>query len=289
VSKPSSAPWKTAGATLAALLAFAANSLLCRGALSPEVPLIDARSFTAVRLLTGALVLAIIVGLRSRRTGPRFAGNWLSALALFAYALAFSLAYHSLTAGIGALILFGSVQLTMIVGGILRGERPGDLECSGLAIAFCGLIYLVAGGDEIATLVALLMTVAGVSWGIYSLRGRGTRDPIAATAGNFALAVPMALVAWLTGIGATHVTSSGLTLAALSGGITSGLGYVIWYHALPKLTAMRAALVQLAVPILTALLAALMLGEAITERLVIAAAVVLGGITIAIGGRLRRI
>jgi drug/metabolite transporter (DMT)-like permease len=288
VSKPSSAPWKTAGATLAALLAFAANSLLCRRALAPD--LIDARSFTAVRILTGALVLAIIVSLRSRGKEPRFAGNWLSALALFAYALAFSLAYHSLTAGIGALILFGSVQLTMIVGGIMRGERPGVVEWIGLSIAISGLGYLVARPGEEASLIgALLMTIAGVSWGLYSLRGRGMRDPVAATAGNFALAVPLALIAWLTGLGVMHVTPTGLGLAALSGGSTSGLGYVIWYHALPKLTAMRAALVQLAVPILTALLAALLLGEVITARLIVAAAIVLGGIAIAIGGRLRRI
>jgi drug/metabolite transporter (DMT)-like permease len=274
-------------ATLAALAAFAANSLLCRRALGLE--LIDAGAFTLVRIASGALMLAVIVALR-KPEGPRFDGTWPSAAALFAYAIGFSLAYRSLSAGVGALLLFGSVQITMIAWGIFKGERPRLWEWMGLAIAVVGLVYLVADRHvgALSWSGSLLMMVAGASWGVYSLRGRGARDPIAATAGNFVLATPLALFAWLLLLRTTSVTTPGLALAITSGALTSGLGYVLWYIALPGLPAIRAALVQLAVPVVTALAAVALLGEVITTRLVVASVLILGGITLAIVTRLRR-
>lgn len=278
--------WQVALTTVAALLAFAANSLLCRRALGQH--LIDAGSFTAVRILSGALVLAAVVMWRRKRSAPRFAGSGLSGAALFGYAIAFSLAYHSLSAGVGALLLFGSVQGTMISAGIMRGERPRVLEWIGLASALAGLVLLVVGRETNASLVGVLLMVgAGIAWGIYSLRGRGAPDPIAATAGNFMAAAPLAILAWLLLIPSLDITTTGLFLAVVSGAVTSGLGYIIWYIALPHLTATRAALVQLSVPILTAALAAVTLGEPLTLRWMVAAALVLGGIALAIAGRRR--
>ena len=279
--------WQIFLATCLALGSFAANSLLCRRALGAE--LIDAGSFTAVRILSGTVMLVLVALLRHGNARSKFAGSWLSGAALFAYAIAFSLAYHHLSAGVGALILFGSVQATMIGVGIARGERPRWLEWVGLVTALAGLAYLVLRRDTSASVLGfVLMASAGIAWGIYSLRGRGASDPIAATAGNFLAATPLALLAWLMLIPQLHITTTGLLLAIISGALTSGLGYVIWYLALPGLTAMRAALVQLSVPILTAVLAAILLHEPITARLVTAAALVLGGIGLAVMGRLRR-
>lgn len=286
MDKRSVPSWQVALATVAALLAFAANSLLCRRALGQH--LIDAGSFTAVRILSGALVLAAVVMWRRKRSAPRFAGSGLSGAALFGYAIAFSLAYHSLSAGVGALLLFGSVQGTMISAGIMRGERPRVLEWIGLVSALAGLVLLVVGRETNASLVGVLLMVgAGIAWGIYSLRGRGAPDPIAATAGNFMAAAPLAILAWLLLIPSLDITTTGLSLAVVSGAVTSGLGYIIWYVALPHLTATRAALVQLSVPILTAALAAVTLGEPLTLRWTLAAALVLGGIALAIAGRRR--
>lgn len=280
--------WLTILATCFALLAFAGNSLLCRHALDARLPQIDAATFTAVRIASGALVLALIVLLHGSHQ-RRFAGSWLSGAALFAYAIAFSLAYHQLSAGMGAMLLFGSVQATMIGIGIVRGERPRWLEWLGLATALGGLAYLMLRRDSSASLIgALLMASAGIAWGIYSLRGRGVSDPVATTAGNFLAATPLVLVAWLALRHDYHTTPQGLTLAAISGAITSGIGYVVWYHALPGLTAMRAALVQLAVPVITALLAAILLRERITPQLLVGGAMILGGIALSLVGRARR-
>lgn len=280
-------PWKTALATSGALLAFAANSLLCRWALGPER--IDAASFTAVRIVAGAAVLALLM--RAARDPSRpFAGTWPSGAALFVYAIAFSLAYMSLPAGIGALVLFGSVQATMIGWGLLRGERPRGGEWLGLVLAIVGLVALVITPGMTAPPVAgaLLMALAGAAWGVYSLRGRGVVDPIAATADNFLCAAPLSLLALLVLANDAHVSLSGLALAALSGAITSGLGYVVWYHALPGLTATRAATVQLAVPVLTALAAVVLLREPLSLRLVGASVFVLGGVALAVFARQRK-
>lgn len=274
-------------ATSGALLAFAANSLLCRWALGPER--IDAASFTAVRIVAGAIVLALLVRM-SRASSRPFAGTWPSGAALFVYALAFSLAYLSLPAGIGALILFGSVQATMIAWGLLRGERPRQGEWLGLLLAIIGLVALVITPGVTAPPVtgALLMALAGAAWGVYSLRGRGVVDPVAATADNFLCAAPLSLLALLALTHDAHVSPSGLALATLSGALTSGLGYVVWYRALPGLTATRAATVQLAVPVLTALAAVVLLAEPLSLRLVSASILVLGGVALAVFSHQRK-
>jgi drug/metabolite transporter (DMT)-like permease len=285
-------------ATCLALLAFAANSILCRLALGPQH--MDAVSFTAVRIVSGAMVLAIIALLRNPKhvRGPRLQGTFLSALALFGYAIAFSLAYITLKTGAGALILFGCVQLTMIGYGITRGERPRVLEWIGIAAALAGLAYLVIKPDEAAPhpIGAALMAIAGMSWGIYSLRGRGVQDPIAATAGNFIFAAPLALALVPIGFAGDglpwwprlHFTATGVNLALASGAITSGLGYVIWYHALPGLTATRAATVQLCVPVLAAFGGLMLSAEAITAPLIVSSVLVLGGVGMAVFSRTRK-
>lgn len=270
------------GLVVLALVGFAANSLLCRAALGAGS--IDAASFTAIRIASGAAVLIALA--RGKR-----AGSWPSALALFAYAAAFSFAYLRLVTATGALILFATVQVTMIGAGVARGERPRAVEWIGFAIAIAGLVVLVLPGlaapDPIG---AALMALAGASWGVYSLRGRGAKSALAATADNFLRAVPMAalllLVIPLTGDG--HVTARGIALAAASGAIASGIGYTLWYAALPSLAAVRAAIVQLAVPVLAAVSGALVLREVVTLRLAIATALIIGGIALALVTKQRR-
>lgn len=262
--------WYAAGA----LLAFAANSVLCRLALQPGA--IDPRSYTAVRLVSGALVLALLCRLR----GGEVTGSWRSALALFGYALPFSLAYLDLGAGTGALVLFAAVQLTMFAAGLTHGERPGWRTWSGVSIALGGLVVLVSPGLSMPTPAGLLaMTVAGVAWGLYSLAGRGNAQPIAATAGNFALASPIALIALLPAPELLHVSKLGLVLALVSGTVASGLGYVAWYTALPQLSASRAAVVQLLVPPLAAVGGVVVLAEPATVRLGVATLLIVGGIS----------
>ncbi|MCI0571313.1 MAG: DMT family transporter [Myxococcaceae bacterium] len=272
--------------TVLALVGFAANSLLCRAALAGgEGRAIDAASFTGVRLAAGAVVLWLLVRARGRG-GP--SGRWASALALFAYAAGFSLAYVQLPAGVGALLLFGCVQATMIAAGLLRGERPRALEWTGLVVALVGLVALTApGASAPAPVGATLMAGAGVAWGIYSLRGRGSSDPLGATAGNFLLAAPLVLPLLLLGKGALHMDTRGVLLAAASGALASGLGYSLWYAALRALTTTRAAVVQLCVPVLAAVGGVLLLGEALTARLVWAGGAVLAGVGLATLGRAR--
>jgi drug/metabolite transporter (DMT)-like permease len=269
--------------TALAMLAFAANSVLARFAL--RVTDIDAATFTAVRLLAGALALWLIVRGRRRALG----GSWASAAALFTYAAAFSFAYLGLETGTGALVLFGAVQLTMIGYGFSRGERLTGPQLLGLAAALLGLVYLLWPGLSAPPPgPALLMALAGASWGVYSLRGRGARDPVAASAGNFVRATPLALalslIALLLG-GAPQLDGPGLGVAALSGALTSGLGYVVWYTVLPALRATSAATVQLSVPALAALGGALAVGEPITLRLLLAAVLILGGVAAVLRAR----
>ena len=274
---------RTIGLTALALLAFAGNSILCRMALGDA--LIDPAGFTAVRLGAGALALWLLVALRSRGL-PRLAGQWASAAALFVYAAAFSLAYVSLSAGTGALILFGAVQLTMILAGLHAGERPRAAEWLGLALALLGIVVLVRPGltaPEPAG--SALMAAAGVAWGLYSLRGRSSSEPLRTTAGNFLLTVPAAAVLVLLAGGAGAWTVRGALLAMASGALASGAGYAIWYAALPGLTATRAALVQLLVPVLAAGGGVALLSEAIPLRLPFAAALVLGGVALAVTSR----
>jgi drug/metabolite transporter (DMT)-like permease len=273
---------RTIGLTATALVAFAANSWLCRAALRSGA--IDAASFTAVRLATGALVLAAI----ARRGGARERseyGSWGSAAALFGYALAFSFAYLALDAGVGALALFGAVQLTMLAGGVAAGHCPALAELAGMVVALAGLTVLAAPGRSAPSPLALAgMAAAGVAWGLYSLRGRSATRPLAANAGNFARAVPAALgaLAVASAVGGMHASPRGLALAAVSGGVTSGLGYAVWYAALPRMSALVAGLVQLLVPVMAAAGGVVLLGESIDTRLVVASSLVLGGIALAL-------
>jgi len=269
---------RNAALTGAALIAFAANSLLCRAALGPGV--IDAGSFTAVRLGSGAVVLALLARPRS---ADRAGGSWASAAALFAYAIAFSFAYRLIPAGSGALILFGSVQATMIGRELGRGGRPHRREWLGLAVALAGLLALTRPGLHAPDpRGAALMAVAGVAWGAYSLRGRGATRPLAATADNFTRSVPLAILPLLLPLAPLRFSVTGVLLAVVSGGIASGLGYVAWYAALRELSASRAAIVQLAVPPLAALGGVLFLGETLEARLLLGGAAILGGIAIAL-------
>jgi drug/metabolite transporter (DMT)-like permease len=262
-----------------AMLAFAGNSLLCRIALRDTS--IDAASFTSIRLASGALVLWIL--LRSGGKQPLAAGSWPMAAMLFAYAVCFSFAYRDLTAATGALLLFGAVQLTMTVYGLFTGERLAGLRLVGVLVAVAGLVWLLLPGLSAPPVIAAgLMLAAGLAWGIYSLLGRGAGDATAATGGNFIRAVPFAAVLSLAAASQSSPDTTGLMYAVASGAVTSGLGYVLWYAALPALTATSAATIQLCVPAIAALGGAVLLAEPITARLLIASAAILGGIALTI-------
>ena len=268
--------------TALAMIAFAGNSLLCRAALKDTA--IDAATFTTIRMASGALALWIIV--RVRDGARSLEGNWLSGFWLVAYAVAFSFAYLTLTAATGALLLFGAVQATMIGVGLWKGERFTGLQLSGLALALGGLAgLLLPGVSSPPPLGAALMLFAGLSWGFYSLRGRGAGDATRVTAGNFVRGVPFALLASLVTFAHMSTDMAGVLLAIASGAITSGVGYAIWYTALPHLKATIAATVQLSVPPIAALGAVLLLGESITLRLVACSAAILGGIAIVVTRR----
>jgi drug/metabolite transporter (DMT)-like permease len=265
--------------TSLAMLAFASNSLLCRVALKHTG--IDAASFTSIRLISGAAMLFLVA--RITRGPLAGSGNWRSALALFAYAAGFSFAYVSLPAATGALLLFGAVQSTMIGHALWMGERLRKLQLVGLVLAIGGLVTLLLPGLSAPPLLgSLLMLGAGIAWGIYSLRGKGAGDPIKVTAGNFLRAVPIAAVLSLLMVDRMALDSAGFGYAVLSGALASGLGYAIWYAALPALKATSAATVQLSVPVIAALGGALFLGESVTLRLVTASLAILGGIALVI-------
>ena len=270
------------GLVAVAMAAFAGNSLLCRAAL--DGTRIDAATFTTLRLGAGALALWLIVRVRGGHLAH--GGSWRSALALFAYAAGFSFAYVSLPAGTGALLLFGAVQATMIGHGLWCGERPRPLQVFGLALALAGLIVLLLPGIAAPPLHgALLMLGAGAAWGIYSLRGRGAGDPLRATAGNFLRALPFALALSALAVPQFGFDRAGAACAIASGALTSGVGYAIWYAALPALKATQAATVQLSVPVIAALGGAALLGERPSVRLLLAAIAILGGIALVVGER----
>lgn len=265
--------------TALAMLAFAGNSLLCRLALKNTT--LDAASFTLIRLISGALILWLVVYLK--QGSLKVKGSWPSAMALFAYAAGFSFAYISLSAATGALLLFAAVQVTMIAYGLWRGEHLNAFQWLGFVLAFAGLIGLLLPGLSAPPLLAAcLMLSAGIAWGIYSLRGRGAGDPTLVTAGNFLRAVPLALGLSLLGFAQFHWDAQGVWYALASGAITSGLGYAIWYRVLPALKATTAASIQLSVPIIAALGGVVLLGEAMTMRLLVAAIAILGGIALVI-------
>lgn len=269
-----------------ALTAFAGNSLLCRVALRDTD--IDAASFTSVRVLSGAFTLLLIVWWQQRNAPRPPSGSWLSALALFAYAAGFSYAYLQLPAAVGALLLFGAVQLTMIGYGIWSGERLRIPQTVGLLLAISGVVgLLVPGRTAPPPFSAALMLAAGAAWGIYSLRGRGGARATEATAGNFLRALPFALALAVFAPVPLNADWPSIAYAVASGALASGVGYAIWYAALPGLTATHAATVQLSVPVLTALGGVFFLGETITARLIIGSLAILGGIALVIGTRRR--
>lgn len=277
------------------MIAFASNSLLCRAALKQTH--IDAATFSFVRILSGAVALCLFMNVRRRITADRTAsslvknlsasllrnGNWISALALFVYAAGFSFAYTSLSAGTGALLLFGAVQATMIVWGLQKGERLSTIQSAGFIITVTGLVVLVLPGISAPPLMgSMLMLAGGVAWGIYSVRGKGEKNPASATTGNFVRAFPFAAALSIIFIMRAHLDLSGITFGIISGAITSGLGYVIWYSVLPDLKAVSAAIVQLSVPVLAATGGILLLAEPITMRYVLASLAVLGGIALVV-------
>lgn len=275
---------RVAALTGLAMVAFASNSLLCRMALKGTA--IDPASFTVIRIVSGALVLAVIVRLRSSSVVGT--GSWPSALALAAYAGAFSFAYVSLDAGVGALLLFGAVQATMILYGLAHGERLFAAQWLGLVLALGGLAgLLLPGAAAPPPLGASLMLAAGVAWGAYSLRGRVGGDPTKATAGNFLRAVPLVAIPALLFLPWMGLDAAGAGYALASGALASGIGYAIWYTALGGLTATRAASVQLSVPVLAAIGGVLLLAEPFTMRLLICSVAVLGGIGLVIAARAR--
>jgi drug/metabolite transporter (DMT)-like permease len=269
--------------TVLAMLAFAANSVLARLALSSGA--IDAAAFTGVRLASGALVLGLLLWLRAGRPAvlTRLTGSWAQSAALFGYAICFSLAYNLLGASMGALILFASVQIGMVARAVWAGDRPAPLEWVGLLAAAGAFIYLVSPGLAAPhPLGAALMIVAGLCWAGYSLLGRGSSQPLSDTAGNFIRCLPLAVLLGIVGVAMATPRLDGLLLAMASGALASGLGYAIWYAALPHLSRTRAAVVQLSVPVIAGFGAVVFIGEAVTPRLLIASALILGGIAVAV-------
>ena len=270
---------RIAALTSLAMVAFACNSLLCRVALKHTS--IDAASFTTIRLISGAVMLLLVVRIsRGTQTGR---GNWPSAFALFVYAAGFSFAYVSLPASTGALLLFGAVQATMIGHGVWAGERLRRLQLVGLVLALGGLVGLLLPGLSAPPLLgSLLMLSAGVAWGVYSLRGKGAGDPTRVTAGNFLRAVPIAAALSILMHSGASLDSAGMLYAVASGVVASGIGYAIWYTALPALKATSAATVQLSVPVIAAMGGIVFLDESATVRLVLATVAILGGIALVI-------
>lgn len=270
--------------TTVAMLAFAANSVLNRMAVGAG--LIDAVDYAVIRLAAGAVMLALLVlGRRAMQGGavwPGRAGRLAGVAGLLAYLFGFSAAYLTLDAGIGALILFGSVQITMFAGALIAREAVPRARWAGAGLAFAGLLVLVAPGGQLGAFGPVAaMILAGIGWGVYSLAGRGADDPLLSTTANFVLALPLALVgAVVIGFGGV-VQPLGVWLAVLSGAVTSGLGYALWYALVPKLGAARAAVAQLTVPLIAAGAGAALLGEGLSLRFAIAAGLVLGGVAIA--------
>ena len=270
--------------TTMALVAFAANSILCRIALREAA--VDAATFSTIRIISGAATLLLVTVASGT---PGVTGSWTSAGLLAAYAVPFSFAYTGLSAGTGALIMFGTVQVTMLAAALRSGERPLMAQWIGLGLALAGLVVLVFPGLMSPPLTAaVLMVVAGVTWGLYSVRGRGETNPLPDTTGNFVRAVPLVVAVSLVTLPRMHIEARGVALAVASGAVASGLGYVIWYAALRALTGLQSAIVQLAVPVLAAVGGVIFLTETISLRLVLSGVLVLGGIALAILSRERR-
>jgi drug/metabolite transporter (DMT)-like permease len=280
---------KTLASTLFALLAFAANSVLCRLALGDNA--IDATSFTVIRLLSGIVILIIVMQLTSNSNERKSnksnrKGSWLAASMLFIYAIAFSFGYVSLDTGTGALILFGAVQITMIMVSVISGNKLHFTEWTGLVIAFTGFVYLIIPSLVTPSFVGfILMAISGIAWGLYTLLGRTSKNPLSDTAYNFLRTSPFILILVIFGLDNVHITSMGILLAILSGAIASGIGYFVWYIALRGLSVTQAAVVQLFVPVIAGVGGVIFTNELITLRLIESSALVLGGILMVILGR----
>lgn len=263
--------------TALAMLSFAGNSLLCRIAFQSTT--IDVASFTSIRLISGALLLGLIVWLQQGKIAK--GGSWWAAIALFAYAVGFSSAYISLPTGVGALLLFGAVQMTMTSYGLWRGERLSKIQLVGLVMALMGVVGLLLPGLSSPPLLgSLVMLITGVAWGVYSLLGRGVSNPTQVTADNFLRTVPITVGLSLVLLPKVSLDSAGVAYAIASGALTSGLGYVLWYSALPRLKSTQAAIVQSIVPVLAAVGAIFLLSEPMTLRLGLASVAILGGIVL---------
>jgi drug/metabolite transporter (DMT)-like permease len=277
---------KIIAATAFALLAFAANSVLCRLALGENA--IDPNSFTIIRLISGIIILITVMQLMGKsnvvKSKPK--GSWLAASMLFIYAIAFSLGYISLDTGTGTLILFGAVQITMVMASVISGTKLHFSEWLGLLIAFSGFVYLIIPDLVTPSLMGfMLMTISGVAWGLYTLVGRASQNPLSDTAYNFLRTTPFILILILFGLNDLHITPIGILLAVISGAIASGIGYFLWYIALKGLSVTQAAVVQLFVPIIAAIGGVVFTNELITLRLIESSALVLGGILMVILGR----
>ena len=275
---------KTSILTVLALIAFAANSVLCRLALGNGA--IDASSFTVIRLLSGVIVLFIILSVKGNNNVVASKGSWTASFMLFLYAITFSYAYLSLDTGTGALILFGSVQITMILLSLVSGTRLHIIEWSGVILAFTGFVYLILPSITTPSINGfMLMTVSGVSWGIYTLKGRNSKNPLMDTSYNFLRTIPFVALLTVFTLHNMNYSSEGIVLALLSGGITSGVGYTIWYIVLRGLSSTQAAVIQLSVPVIAAIGGVIFVSEAITSRLIISTFIVLGGILMVIIGK----
>jgi drug/metabolite transporter (DMT)-like permease len=275
---------KTITVTSLALIAFAANSVLCRLALGNTA--IDAASFTILRLLSGTTVLLILVFASGKVAPPSSTGSWSASFMLFLYAVTFSFAYNSLDTATGALILFASVQITMILLSLVAGNRLHFSEWIGVVLAFSGFVYLILPDVTTPSGIGfLLMSVAGIAWGIYTLKGHGSKYPLVDTAYNFLRTTPLVVVLAIITVGTSKYSAEGILLAAVSGGITSGIGYTMWYIALADLSSTQAAVLQLSVPVIAALDGIVFVSEAITSRLILSSAVILGGILIVVTSR----
>lgn len=284
LSTKSVKPFKTIALTILALIAFATNSVLGRLALGENT--IDASSFTAIRLLSGSLVLFLLLQFRAKKNNSPSKGSWLASFMLFLYAITFSFAYISLDTGTGALILFGAVQITMVLSSLFTGNKLHPTEWTGMSIAFIGFVYLVLPGVSAPSVTGFfLMTIAGIAWGFYTLKGQGSVNPLADTAYNFARSIPLVLIMALIAYQSADISSKGVLLAMLSGGITSGIGYTLWYSALSRLSITQAAVVQLSVPVIAALGGVFFVAEKIGLRLIISSFLILGGILTVVMGK----
>lgn len=273
------APFKLVLLAALAMTAFAANSLLCRMALVETE--IDPASFTFWRLTSGALMLTLLVVMRNQK--PLQEGNMASAIALFVYAAGFSFAYISMTTGAGALLLFGAVQVTMISWGLFKGERMSALQWGGFLLALIGLILLLLPNAAVPQLSsALMMLAAGIAWGVYSLKGKGAKFPIEATAGNFIRATPLALVLLVIFWPGGEFHAEGMAYAVASGAIASALGYALWYSILVHIAAIKAATLQLSVPVLAVFAGWVFLDETVTLRIILSSLAVIGGVAMVI-------